>query len=55
MATVWTTEWVGARVLPVFVACAPGQLVVPLLRWGILEEKPAVGRGAVDSRELGSQ
>lgn len=34
--TAWTSEWAGARVPPVFVACDPGGLVVPLLRRGIL-------------------
>ena len=48
--TVWTSEWAGARVLPVFVAYAPGWLAVPWLGRGILEEKQAVGRGTVESR-----
>ena len=33
------------RLPPVFVARALGRLVVPLLRWGILEKKQAVGWG----------
>lgn len=48
--TVWTNEWAGASVLSVFVASAPGWLAVPLLRWTILEEKQAGGRGTVGSR-----
>lgn len=53
--TVWTSEWAGARVLPVFVACAPGGAGSASAGMGNPRGDQAVGRGTVKSRRHLSQ